>query len=191
MASGGTRMKVHGHGQHEPHQGTAPAAQQTRPPWMSQGSDGHRRYAGFASGPPPKFPPNLSGDPAGYNTVRFPSAKKVKDGVHGLGYTVAYNFKKAVAQFQSDYNIVHKHMPKKAPGTLTIDGVPGVHTLNGMDWATRIAKTMPKSWIYYVKKSRTIDGGNKPKPKPKARTRKSRTSRTTRRARRTVSRFRR
>ncbi len=128
--------------------------------------------------PAPNVPPNLSGNPAGYNKVRFPSTKSVISELQGLGYTAIYNPKAAFVRFQQDYNIVHKYSPKHAPGTLVPDGVPGINTLNGMDWATRMVKTMPKSWIYYVKKFRSM-GTDKPsspvplfpKPKPSGPTR--------------------
>ena len=116
--------------------------------------------------PAAKHPPNRSGDPKGYNTARFPNSQKVNNVVSSLGYTISIDPKKTFGRFQRDYNLVHKYVPTQIPGTLKPDGIPGIHTLNGLEWASHYGKIMPKPWMHYVKKFRYIESQSKPKPKP-------------------------
>lgn len=89
----------------------------------------------------PKAPvPNWSNNPAGYNPTRFPSFAAVRQHGFQLGYKTAKNKTGAgqlakapgepwVRRFQANYNA-----EPGAPGTLTVDGVPGPQTLNAMEW---------------------------------------------------------
>lgn len=133
---------------------------------------GYAKTTGFAV-PAAKHPPNRSGDPKGWNTVRFTSLQKVLSVVHSLGYPVSIDSKETFGQFQRDYNLVHKYVPNQIPGTLKPDGIPGRHTLNGIEWASHYGKIMPKNWMHYVKKFRYIEQQSKPSSKPPAGPRKS------------------
>lgn len=78
---------------------------------------------------------------AGYDVTKFPSFEAVRAWGYSLGYKTATAktgkglLGKApgepwVQRFQRNYN-----SEPAAPGTLTVDGVPGANTLNAMEWA--------------------------------------------------------
>lgn len=104
-------------------------------------------------------PQRGKGSPNGYNSSRWNSPYAVRKGLRNLGYAIEVGNQPlvgnpAVRSFQRDYNRMHKKYPYRAPGRLVVDGTAGKHTLNGMDWAIAFGKSMPNSWIYYVKKHR-------------------------------------
>ncbi|WP_106093318.1 hypothetical protein [Enhygromyxa salina] len=104
-------------------------------------------------------PPNISGDPEGYNTQRYPHPGSVRLTMTGLGYKVEYNNETLVpnntphpevTKFQNDWNRVIKGLdsgkvkfpsgsdPSKLKpfrGLLDADGIPGKNTLNAMEIA--------------------------------------------------------
>ncbi len=93
-------------------------------------------------------PPNISEDPAGYNTQRWPSTQAACTGGGALGYAffadcndpqLTSNFqfsKNAVKQFQRDYNKIALHPGWGGiRGSLTVDGIVGKNTFNAMEAA--------------------------------------------------------
>jgi hypothetical protein len=102
-------------------------------------------------------PPNVSGDPEGYNTQRYPHPGSVRLTMTALGYKVEYNAETLVpnnkphpevTRFQNDWNRVIRgldsgkvifpsgvsdpSMFKPFRGLLDADGIPGKNTLNAM-----------------------------------------------------------
>ena len=113
---------------------------------------------GVASG----NPPNMSGNPEGYNTKLFPSPLAVRIAMKALGYSVEIEGEPLVGyaethgevqRFQNDWNTVIKaidrgkvKLPKDVPeykylamyrGLLTVDDVPGKYTLRAIEIAAR------------------------------------------------------
>ena len=113
---------------------------------------------GVASG----NPPNMSGNPEGYNTKLFPSPLAVRIAMKALGYSVEIEGEPLmgyaethgeVQRFQNDWNTVIKaidrgkvKLPKDVPeykylamyrGLLTVDDVPGKYTLRAIEIAAR------------------------------------------------------
>jgi hypothetical protein len=105
-------------------------------------------------------PPNVSGDPEGYNTQRYPHPGAVRLTMTGLGYKVEYNGETLVpnnqphpqvTKFQNDWNRVIRGLdsgkvkfptsvsdPSKIAafrGLVDVDGIPGKNTLNAMEIA--------------------------------------------------------
>jgi hypothetical protein len=124
----------------------------------------NRRGSMRIAAPAAKHPPNRSGDPKGYNTAMFTGPQKVGIIISGLGYPVSLDPKETFKYFQRDYNLAHKYEPTKIPGTLKVDGIAGIHTLNGLEWASNFNKIMPKNWMHYIKKFRHAEDQSKPKP---------------------------
>ena len=107
-------------------------------------------------------PPNISGDPAGYNTKVWPSPGPVRLAMKAAGYDVAYSTEpltnpanpnnEQVRRFQREWNRVIKGIDAgkvKLPsdpadgslirnlrGLLDDDGVPGKNTLNALEIVT-------------------------------------------------------
>ena len=113
---------------------------------------------GVASG----NPPNMTGNPEGYNTKLFPSPLAVRIAMKALGYSVEIEGEPLmgyaethgeVQRFQNDWNTVIKaidrgkvKLPKDVPeykylamyrGLLTVDDVPGKYTLRAIEIAAR------------------------------------------------------
>ncbi|MCA9686020.1 MAG: hypothetical protein KC457_27860 [Myxococcales bacterium] len=113
---------------------------------------------GVASG----NPPNMSGNPEGYNTKLFPSPLAVRIAMKALGYSVEIEGEPLVGfaethgevqHFQEDWNTVIKaidrgkvKLSKNVPeykylamyrGLLTVDDVPGKYTLRAVEIAAR------------------------------------------------------
>ena len=108
--------------------------------------------------PSGKHPPNMSGDPAGYNTKMFPGAMAVRQWLINLGYGVLLNqdtlVKNAkVKTFQKAYNKVSAASPGANMGTLVVDGTAGKNTLNAIEVAFKMTETNKKSWNNIVKDS--------------------------------------
>lgn len=105
-------------------------------------------------------PPNVSGDPQGYNTQRYPHPGAVRLTMTALGYKVAYSAETLVPnnqphpevrRFQREWNKVIRGLdlgrvkfpepvddPSKLKffrGVLSDDGIPGKNTLNAMEIA--------------------------------------------------------
>jgi hypothetical protein len=107
-------------------------------------------------------PPNISGDPQGYNTVLFPSPAPVRLTLKMLGYKVETSSatlvpdnkpNEEVRRFQIEWNKVIRGLDSgkvKLPddvtepllqhlrGVLDEDGIPGKNTLNAMEIASSI-----------------------------------------------------
>lgn len=93
-------------------------------------------------------PPNISEDPEGYNSQRWPNTQTVCAGGGALGYVFFADCndpnlkantqfsKTAVKQFQRDYNKIAL-VPGWGGirGTLGVDGIVGANTLNAMEAA--------------------------------------------------------
>jgi hypothetical protein len=102
-------------------------------------------------------PPPIGKWAQGYNSQRWRTPRDVRMGLKKLGYTIDINSQAVVNSpaarlFQRNYNMLHKVYAVNLPGTLVVDGVAGKNTLNGMDRAMLFASSMPRSWVYYVKK---------------------------------------
>ena len=96
-------------------------------------------------------PPNVTGNPAGYNTKLFQTDGQVVDVLAELGYAAGrgeqkFDFGRAVAQFQSDYNALSNSIPAKRElqnvnwvrvpkGHVVADGMVGPVTMNAMEVA--------------------------------------------------------
>jgi hypothetical protein len=105
-------------------------------------------------------PPNVSGDPEGYNTQRFPHPGAVRLTMTALGYKVEYSAETLVpnnqpntevTKFQREWNkVIHgldsgdvkfpspvddSSKLKSFRGLLGEDGIPGKNTLNAMEIA--------------------------------------------------------
>ena len=103
-------------------------------------------------------PPNISGDPAGYNTTQFPGPGPIRLAMLSQGYKVSANDRPLnpddesnphVMKLQSDWNKVIRgldsgrvKLPKGASqpklfkhfkGILKVDGIPGKNTLNALE----------------------------------------------------------
>ena len=101
-------------------------------------------------------PPNLSNDPAGYNTVLFPGPMAVRQWFINLGYSVLLKDtplkrNRSVKKFQKDYNKVSKRPGNGSMGTLVVDGTAGRNTLNAVEIASMQVKTKQMSWNNIVK----------------------------------------
>lgn len=88
----------------------------------------------------PAPPPNVSGDPAGYNTALFPDSKAVRGALKFLGYPVNDTLTtpppaSQVKRFQGHYNQSSIMEQYDATGWLAEDGVPGKMTLRGLELA--------------------------------------------------------
>lgn len=86
----------------------------------------------------PGNPPNVSGDPSGYNTKLFNGVKAVIQGFKNASWKYKRNFyysgkypDTGVNQFQHFYNA------GSFPGELKTDGIPGPHTLNALEIALK------------------------------------------------------
>lgn len=102
-------------------------------------------------------PPNVTGDPAGYDTTSFPNPAAVRLVLKGMGYDVEYSQDPLatnddphpeVRKFQKQWNQVIRGLDsgrvkfkpnppnpawlKHFRGLLVEDGIPGKNTLNGM-----------------------------------------------------------
>lgn len=104
-------------------------------------------------------PPNISGDPDGYNTERWPNTQAACMGGGALGYafypdcsagnlTSNLQFTKAIVKkFQGDYNKIALHPGWGGiRGKLDVDGVVGVNTFNAME----AAELMGFPWMAIV-----------------------------------------
>jgi hypothetical protein len=95
-------------------------------------------------------PPNITGNPAGYNTKLFQSDQQVVNILSELGYAwegeQKFDFSRAVRQFQADYNALSNSIPAKRRlqdvtwvrvprGHLVADGSVGPVTLNALEIA--------------------------------------------------------
>jgi hypothetical protein len=85
-------------------------------------------------------PPNVSRDPAGYNTEMYPDPKSVRRGLDFLGYDMPIvNVPPpddAVGAFQEDWNEAVASGFAGATGKLSVDRVPGKYTLRALEIAT-------------------------------------------------------
>lgn len=100
-------------------------------------------------------PPNMSGDPEGYNTQRWPDTAMVCKGFGALGYDVRWKDPQnkiqlscdehgkvstfdasQVKQFQRDYNKIAL-IPGWGgiKGTLAVDGIAGINSMNAIEHA--------------------------------------------------------
>lgn len=68
-----------------------------------------------------------------------------------------------VLQFQKDYNIVAKFHPEIG-GFISQSGTYNSQTYGAMKMALVWSQGLPKSWIFYVKKYRTMMGTGSPTP---------------------------
>lgn len=120
------------------------------------GGGGSSKKGGRASG----NPPNISGDPQGYNTTRFSSPAPVRLTMIFLGFKVEHNDQTLVPnnqpnpevmRFQREWNRVIRGIDsgrvkfpadmddpllKNLRGVLTEDGIPGKNTLNALEIAS-------------------------------------------------------
>ena len=83
-------------------------------------------------------PPNVSGDPAGYNSTLYPDVMSVRKGLNFLGYPVVNDIQTAippsvVKQYQGDHNQAAILGFGDAVGWLNEDGVPGAYTLRALE----------------------------------------------------------
>jgi hypothetical protein len=85
-------------------------------------------------------PPNLTGDPRGYDTRKFPNARAIRRALAELGYQVPINDQPlrdstAVRRFQEDYNVAAATPPGlfDASATLQVTGSMDKHTINALD----------------------------------------------------------
>lgn len=81
-------------------------------------------------------PPNLSGDPEGYNTIIFSGPDQVKEIYGWLGYNIkGFNKDAEVRRFQQNYNAARKGGMFDATGVLFEDGTSGKNTLRALEIA--------------------------------------------------------
>lgn len=85
-------------------------------------------------------PPNLTGDPAGYDTSLFPNSRAIRRALAYLGYAVPINDQPlldstAVRRFQEDYNHAASYTPGKfdASVPVTVNGKMDKASLNALD----------------------------------------------------------
>lgn len=134
------------------------------------GSSGGSRSRSRAIGKPP----NMSGDPEGYNTTRFNAPGPVRLTMILLGYKVDANGETLVPnnqpnaevmRFQREWNRVIRGLDSgkvKPPsvdktsllkllrGLLDEDGIPGKNTLNGLEIAISVALNSLTKWSTIV-----------------------------------------
>lgn len=122
---------------------------------------------------------SMTSDPMRQKMVR-----NMRDMLEIMKYTLSSN---AVLVFQRDFNIVLKYHPDIG-SPVAENGTYNSETYLAMKQAVTFEAGLPKSWIYYVKKYRTISGGG---AGVNARSFKSKKSRTVKRARSPKSRRRR
>jgi hypothetical protein len=115
-------------------------------------------------------PPNLSGDPAGYDTNMFPGAQAVRQWFVNMGYSIGNQFLQeplienaGVKKFQRNYNKVSAAVAQGKikgllgidrdfpMGTVDVDGTAGKNTLNALSIAFRMSDAMQKAWVNLVK----------------------------------------
>lgn len=102
---------------------------------------------------PSSPPPNVSGDPAGYNTQMFPASSAVRSGFQSLGYstrTDPVGVHPSTRAFQEDYNAIAAGLASGAVvppaevapavvalfrGHLDTDGIAGRYTLRALEIA--------------------------------------------------------
>lgn len=122
--------------------------------------------------PPPSggHPPNISGDPEGYDTNMFRGAQMVRQWFVNMRYSIGNQFlqeplikNRGVKKFQRDYNKVSVAVrqgrikglkgidPDFPMGELRIDGTAGPNTLNALEIAFRMADAMGKAWVNLVR----------------------------------------
>jgi len=100
-----------------------------------------------------EFPPNISGDDAGYNTKMWQGLKNVADALLFLGYRGTDGVG-MTRQFQGDYNRVSQRAatdPNFAAldwnvvprGNLIVDGDPGTQTVNALEIAIANQNVVP------------------------------------------------
>lgn len=112
--------------------------------------------SGGGGSPRPSPPPNVSGDPKGFNTAMLGTPAKVRSAYETLGYSTpnASNLGPSTRSFQADYNAVSKafaagtltlpNAPAVAElvrGTLAVDGDPGTNTLRALEIALLIKQS--------------------------------------------------
>ena len=132
----------------------------------TNGDDGSSRGGGSGGGGSPTrgraagSPPNISGDPQGYNTTRFTSPAPVRLTLIFLGFKVESNDQTLVpnnkphpevSRFQREWNRIIRGIDSgkvKFPagmndplldnlrGSLSEDGIPGKNTLNALEIAS-------------------------------------------------------
>jgi len=103
----------------------------------------------------PPRPPNISGDPAGYNTRTFRDEDDVGHALQYLGYQ-SPDGNAMIRRFQRHWNLVisrlaivpdryrniqFAHIPQ---GNLRVDGKIGPHTLNALEIAMVNQRTSPQ-----------------------------------------------
>lgn len=139
------------------------------------GSSGGGSSGGSPSGRASGKPPNISGDPEGYNTTRFPSPGPVRMALITMGYKVEANDETLVPnnkpnaevrRFQTDWNRVIRGIDSgkvKLPdinepqlkhyrGLLDEDGIPGKNTLNALEivWTLMLRHVFTLRWSQLV-----------------------------------------
>lgn len=125
-------------------------------------------------------PPNISKDPAGYNTALFPNPTPVRVVLTRVGYSVPWDggslvpdgkANPEVTKFQNDWNRVIEGIDLgrvKLPtavaesaklayfrGRLAADGIPGKNTLNALEIAMVNQESNKVKWYDLVKQARS------------------------------------
>lgn len=104
--------------------------------------------------PEPDQKPHAPGMPSQYPKRAKRPVPPVVEYLSRLGYT---SQPLAILKFQDDWNeVVAAGMLKG--GMLNESNSPDQSTLEAMQFAHSWRKQMPKSWIYYAKKARVING---------------------------------